>query len=134
MMNVPRMSAISLAEEVVANQARRKTGSVEGEVMARLGADLGKLIGTHGFDVVLARALMLAQRERASLASVRVEPSGTLAGFVADGAESNRDLVAVLSYLFELLMKFIGDELVTRIVHDASSEMAGSSSKEMNGS
>lgn len=87
--------------------------------MVRLHRALGRIIGAHGFDVVLARALALAKAADPSLSSVTTEPGGILNGLKNDSANDQSDLIAVLSQLFELLMRFIGDDLTSRAVRGA---------------
>jgi hypothetical protein len=118
-MTRPRPSAIALAKDVVVAEARvGQSGSMETAILTKLHATLGKLIGTHGFDVVLARALTLAQREEPSLRNAVVEPGGTLTGMDAAPADRERGLIAILSHLVELLMRFIGEDLAGRVVRD----------------
>jgi hypothetical protein len=115
----PRPLAIALAKEVVAAETRgSESRGVEVIILTKLHATLGKLIGTHGFDVVLARALTLAQREEPSLRNAVVEPGGTLKGMASAPADCECGLIAVLSQLVELLMRFVGEDLAGRVVRD----------------
>jgi len=120
-MSEPRPSVIALAAAITEAEASVDDGwrGVDRAVMTKLYASLGKLIGPSGFDVLLARALKLAQRDEPTLSNVTPDPGGALKGLVADPAVAKRGLVAVLTHLFELLSTFIGEDLVTRVVRDA---------------
>jgi hypothetical protein len=87
--------------------------------MRKLAGVLGKLVGAAGFDVLLARSVRLAAREHATLAGVSSSPGGHLAGLPAPVTERTQCVLIVLSHLLELLMKFIGEDLATRVVRDA---------------
>ncbi|MEO8801718.1 MAG: hypothetical protein ABI551_27770, partial [Polyangiaceae bacterium] len=130
-----RSTAIALAEEIIAAHPTRSRGDgdVDPASLIWLRVTLGKIIGAHGFDVMLARALTLAQRQDTSLAHMRAEPGGGFTGLGPGLAQSDRSLVVVLSQLFELLIRLIGEDLTRRIVDDTSSDAArGSTSKEPN--
>ena len=117
-MTRPRPSALALAIEVVAAEARADRDGVEVAVPTKLRATLGKLIGTHGFNVVLTRALTLAKREEPSLFGAVLDPDGMLKGLASTSADRERGLTKVLAHLIELLMRFIGEELTARVVRD----------------
>ena len=118
-MTRPRPSALALAKDVVVAESRGdESRGIELTIVRKLHATLGTLIGTHGFDVVLARALTLAKREEPSLGNVVAEPGGALKGLVTARADRDRGLVALLSHLIELLMRFIGEDLAGRVVRD----------------
>ncbi len=121
-----RSTAIALAEAVIAaHPTRKKEGrEVDPASLIWLRATLGKIVGVHGFDVMLARALTLAQRQDPSLANMRAEPGGGFTGLGPGLAQSDRSLVVLLSQLFELLIRLIGEDLTRRIVDDTSSDAA----------
>ena len=90
-------------------------------VVSRLHRELGRLIGSAGFDVLLARSLVLARRNHPPLDGITVSPGGTLAGL--DGASSDpvaleESAVALISHFIELLATFIGEDLAMRLVRD----------------
>ena len=116
-MTRPRAPAIALAKEVVLAESRGGQ-DVEVIILTKLQTTLGKLIGTHGFDAVLARALTLAKREEASLVNAVVEPGGALTGLADSPPDRERGLIVILSHLVELLMRFIGEDLAGRVVRD----------------
>src|ERR1700723_949951 len=98
----PRPSAIALALAAVSSElARADPAAGLPHVMTRVEAHLGKLIGSVGFDVLLARSVTLAAREDSTLAGVSVWPGGRLAGLPEDAAELERCTGLLLAYLFE---------------------------------
>lgn len=87
----------------------------------RLRLHLSKIIGSAGFQALLARALALAKAEFSWLAPVQVEGDRPLTGLRVAAAE--QDLVeatagfaAVLGHLLGLLIVFIGEDLTGRLV------------------
>ena len=95
--------------------------------MAHLSAQLGKLVGPTGFDVLLARALVLAQRTHPVLSGVTAGASGTLIGL----DDPTRDRVAlakggmsIVAHFIELLVALIGEDLAMRLVREAWPEAA----------
>jgi hypothetical protein len=114
----PRASAIAIASAIVAFEARPGAEDLPRVVATKLYASLGRLIGGSGFDVLLARALTLAARAEPALSTVTVRSAGILEGFPPEPGRVALGLVAVLSQLFELLVRFIGEDLATRVVRD----------------
>ena len=120
----PRPSAVVLAAAIVAAE----TSGVDGEsgrstateevVMTKLRANLGKLIGPKGFDVLLERALALAKKREPLLLKVTVDAGGALRGLEDQPSEVKQAFVVVLSHLLELLIRFINEDLAARIVRD----------------
>ena len=127
----PRPSAIAIASAVVACEVRSgDSGGLERVVMAKLSDGLGKLVGASGFDVVLARAVILAQKDNPALANVSAAPGGVLSGFSTKPGDVDRDLIAVLSHLFELLIRFIGEALARRVVREIWPDVTGAEAPE----
>jgi hypothetical protein len=118
----PRQSAVVLACAVVAAEtpgdegSTARGGGAEGAVMTKLRGNLGKLIGPNGFDVLVARALTVAKKAEPALSTVTVDPRGALDGFAEKPADRKRSLIAVLSHLLELLMRFIGEDLAVHVI------------------
>ncbi len=113
-----------LARRLIAYEATR--GPSDGAVGAALRAcetlrgSLAKFVGAAGFRSLLSRALAMAKSESPSLGPVRVGPDGSLDGL--EGVEPNQDADAgavVVSQLLGLLVTFIGEPLMLRLVHDA---------------
>jgi len=101
-----------------------KDGDVALRVLARLHGALGKLVGA-GFDVMLARSLVLARRDHPVLEGITVAPGGTLAGIdpgidrgSRDGAALEQGTLAIVSQLLELLVVLVGEALAMRLVRD----------------
>ena len=128
-MTTPRPSVERFVRRVVlAELARRDEGSSESHVaqriMVRLHRELRILVGTAGFDVLLSRALVLAQRSRPSLAGITNGPDGTLRGLEGaarddDGRRRDEEAaIAIVSHFIELLVTLIGEDLAMRLVKD----------------
>ena len=78
---------------------------------------LAKFVGADGFRSLLSRALALAKVEIPSLGSVQMHPDGSLEGL--EGVEQNQDAGAVVvTQLLGLLVMFIGEPLMIRLVRD----------------
>jgi len=89
--------------------------------MTRLYQQLGKLVGSAGFDVLLARSLVLARRTNPALAGVTAGPGGTLAGLddpARDGAELQQGAMSIVAHFIELLVVLIGEDLGMRLLRD----------------
>jgi hypothetical protein len=122
--NAPRPSVERFAKAVVHDEVARGGARtdlhVAQRIMVRLHQALGKLVGPAGFDVLLARALVLARRVHASLAGVAGGPGGTLTGLddaaSADGQEEAA--TAIVSHFIELLVTLIGEDLAMRLLGD----------------
>lgn len=116
----PRPSATDLANAIGVAHARGAAGVAEPEqVIGEVAVVLGKLIGSSGFDVLLARAVKLAARQDAALSGVSSFDGGHLEGLPEGAAERARCVLVLLAHLCELLMKFIGEDLATREFRDA---------------
>lgn len=121
-MTDPRRLALEAAAAVVEGVAWATGGATEAAiaqvVMARLYERLGRLIGSSGLDALLGRALRLAQAKDPALANVRVEEGGCLVGLDHDSVDSRQALTAVLAQVFELLVRFVGEDLAMRMIRD----------------
>jgi hypothetical protein len=90
-------------------------------IMMRLYQELGKLIGPAGFDVLVARSLVLARQAHPVLVGVTAGPGGTLAGLDGDehdGVALQEGATAIVAHFMELLVKLIGEDLAMRLVRD----------------
>jgi len=88
-------------------------------ILTRLYRRLGELVGPAGFDVLLARALVLARRCHPDLAGLAAGPGGTLTGTqVAGGAAAQEAGTAIVAHFMELLVTLIGEDLAMRLVGD----------------
>jgi hypothetical protein len=119
----------NFAERLSVFEARRnrsigtKTPAVF-EGFEKLRPQLVPLMGTGGFQVLLARALALARSEVPWLRAVQVNEDGSLAGLEAvraqtDPAEFLEGGVVLLSRLLGLLVAFIGENLTLRLLREA---------------
>jgi hypothetical protein len=105
---------------VRAEPARGGDGSdaeVTSHIIARLRQELGKLIGPAGFDILIARSLVLARRAHPVLAGVTAVPGGTPAG-LDDPALDEVALIALVANFIELLATLIGEDLAMGLVID----------------
>jgi hypothetical protein len=89
-------------------------------LIERLHQALGKLIGSAGFDVLLARALVLARRTHPELAGITARPGGALEGLddAHGGVALEEGALAIVAHFVELLVVLIGDDLAMRLLRD----------------
>lgn len=123
MTNEPRR-AVARFVRVVAS-AELALGAPDSDVaqriMARLRSGLEKLMGSAGFDVLLARSLVLAKRTHPALADVTVGPDGQLAGLntvARDGVGVDEGAMPIVAEFIELLVSLVGEDLGMRLVRD----------------
>ena len=110
----------NLAERLVIFEAASKYAledDAEGtcRVCEKLRRPLVTLTGSAGFNSLLSRALILAQREAPALGAVEVKADGSMQGFQGTAAEAAHVLV---TYLLSLLITFIGETLTMRLIDD----------------
>jgi hypothetical protein len=92
-------------------------------VTRQLHRELEKLIGPAGFDVLLARSIVLARQTRPVLAGVTAAPGGTLVGLCDAGRDKvalEEGAEAILSHFIELLVILIGEDLAMDLVRGVS--------------
>lgn len=119
-------SAVSQFVKVVARvELARGGGAKEHDVAQRLtkrlNAALVKLVGPGGFDVLLARALVLARRTHPLLKGITSTSGGALSGLdepTRDAAELREASLAIVAYFIELLAQLVGEDLAMRLVRD----------------
>jgi hypothetical protein len=123
----PRPAVTDLVRVIARAERATSTGAFDSHVAQRiltgLHRELGKLIGSAGFDVLLARSLVLARRAHPSFAEISAEPGGKLAGLdasAADPAGREEDPLLIVAYFIELLATLIGQDLALRLVRDLS--------------
>jgi len=116
------------AERILVESAmgKRAVAAVPAAIRAvqRFHHVLNTLIGREGFRTLLARAVTLAKAEVPSLIDLRVTQDGELAGL---NLVDNRDgkprfhegEVVLIANLLGLLVTFIGEALMLRVVKDA---------------
>jgi hypothetical protein len=133
----PRPSALRFAAFVFEVERLRHGDAplvVAQEIGATLHDRVGAVIGSHGFDVLLGRALVLARRGHPTLAILQVQPGGGLAfeGDESPGSDAMRAAItAVVAHLVEVLTDLIGEDLALRLVRDAWPEAASEPSPEL---
>lgn len=121
----PRPSVVRFARAIV--RAETANGGVRGyegaqRALARLHQQLGKLIGPVGFDVLVARSLVVARRAHPKLCGIGTGRGGVLLGLDAVPAEDAEELdeaaTAVVAQLMELLVSLIGVDLAMTLLRD----------------
>jgi len=98
------------------------------QVIERLRAHLVNLMGTGGFQALLARALALASVEVLWLSKIHVNAAGTFEGLETAHREVNpaeflKGRIAVLAHLLGLLEALIGLDLTERLVAEIWPEL-----------
>ena len=118
----------AFAERLIACEARdhespgRKSPAAY-PVCERLRPHLAILVGNTGVRSLFLRALTQAEAEVPALRAIRVNGDGSLAGAgkleaPADPEELAKGGVVLVAQLLSLLLAFIGEKLVLRIVCD----------------
>lgn len=125
----PRPSIARFVRAVASAELARGGSEPGGDVAQRLVAQLyrklAKLIGRDGFEVLLARSLVLAQRAHPVLARVTVASGAKLAGLdevarvMGDDAEFRHGTIAIVAQFVELIATLIGEDLAMRLVREA---------------
>jgi hypothetical protein len=109
-------------ETAILNCSEHTTPAVI-RVTEKLRASLIRLAGASGFRILLTRALTLAKMRAADtpgIHEVRVMPNGSLEGLDAlpDDGETAAAGLLLIAQLLELLVVFIGEHLVLRLLSD----------------
>ena len=120
----------NLARRLIALEAARdpSDGLVGAAVPAceKLRVPLARLVGVAGFRSLLSRALAMAKAEVPSLETLQVRPDGSLEDLDEVGRPQDAEAGAVvLAQLLGLLVTFIGEPLMLRLVSDAWPDAAG---------
>jgi hypothetical protein len=124
-MTEPRPS-ITRFVDAAARAERARDGAmpanpVAERLLAQLYRQLGKLIGTAGFDALLRRSLVLARRTRPALLGITSAAGGKLEGLDADVPERaglDEDALTIVAQFIELLATLIGEELAMRVLRE----------------
>ena len=109
--------------ETMGNKSKREETSGAFHACEKLRPSLAALMGSMGFKALLARALAMASREDPSLRAVEVKPDGSLARLPETASRADRDQtpdsgVVLLAHLLGLLVAFIGENLMLRMVRE----------------
>ena len=121
-MSSPTPTTKELARRLIALEATRHSADGPSATLRAselLRGPLAKFVGVAGYRSLMSRALVIAMTEIPSLGSVQVRPDGSLEGL--DGVEPKQDAdtgVEIVSQLLGLLVTFIGEPLMRRLVHD----------------
>ena len=118
-----------IAYETGGNESSAAKSPAAFPVCEKLRPHLATLMGNTGVRSLFLRALAQAGAEVSSLRAVQVKPDGSLAGldnFEAqpDPEELAKGSVALVAQLLGLLVAFIGEKLVLRIVCDVWPKLA----------
>ena len=113
-----------IACEISGNESSGTKSPAAFPVCEKLRSHLATLMGNNGVRSLFSRALAQAGGEVPSLRAVQVKADGSLAGLdkpeVQAGAEElAKGGVVLVAQLLGLLVAFIGEKLVLRIVSDA---------------
>jgi len=121
----PRPAVTDLVRVIARAERAANTSALDSfvaqSILTRLHLELGKLIGSAGFDVLLARALVLARRAHPTLAGISAGPGGKLSGLdagAADAAGFEANALLIVAYFIELLATLIGQDLALSLVRD----------------
>lgn len=124
----PTPSIQALAARLIACDAKgakfsRKAKAPTFTVIAKLRPHLATLMGNGGYRALLMRALALASAEVAWLRAVRVAADGSLDGPGEPAPplrpeEILEGRVALVAQLLALLVAFIGESLMLRLIHE----------------
>lgn len=108
------------------------TESAIGRVFEKLRRPLCTLVGVADYRLLVARALVLAKAETASLSAVQVTPDGSLLGLsefeLQDIDSTTRDGgVILIAEILGLFLALIGPALTLRLLHEVAPhlEVAG---------
>jgi hypothetical protein len=128
-MNTATPAIRDFARRLVALEAARAEPTVTGasevvRVCDKLRLPLSKLAGEAGFRSLMSRALAIAKAEIPSLVAMQVRADGSLEGLdpTGQGPDVGADEQAgfvVVAQLLGLLVTFIGEPLMLRLVSDA---------------
>ena len=118
-----------IAYETTGNKSSGAKTPAGFPVCEKLRPHLATLMGNTGFRALLSRALARARSEVPSLRAVQVKADGSLAGLdklevQADPVELARGSVVLVAQLLGLLVAFIGETLMLRIVCDVWPKMS----------
>jgi hypothetical protein len=106
-----------MSYETAGNHSVTATTPVALQVCEKLQPQLVTLMGSGGFQALLARALALGSVEVPGLHAIEIQQDGSLAGQLAP-SEAFEGGVVLLAQLLGLLVAFIGEVLTWQLVHE----------------
>jgi hypothetical protein len=120
-MSEPRQTVVRFVRAVASAERGCDRDLPDAEVatriMARLYRQLSKLVGPGGFDVLLARSVVLARRAHPAIAGVAAGTAGALTGLdAAHDAALGEGAMAIVAHFMELLATLIGEDLATGLL------------------
>jgi hypothetical protein len=95
-------------------------------VLDALSRHLSLLSGVNGFHAIMSRALALAKAQNADLQAVQLAPDGSLKRLSEICNREPAAGVEVIAQLLGLLVTFVGESLMLRILIDAGVDANGS--------
>ena len=118
-----------IAYETSGNESPGTKNLAAFPVCEKLRSHLTTLMGNTGVRSLFSRALAQAEGEVSSLRAVQVKADGSLAGLDklegrADAEELAKGSVVLVAQLLGLLVAFIGEKLMLRIVSDVWPKLA----------
>lgn len=87
-------------------------------VSERLRRVLSTLLGAVGFKALLARAVTLAKAEVPALSALQVQADSSLSG-LSEADDFPEGEVVLVAHILGLLVTFVGEALMLRLVNDA---------------
>jgi hypothetical protein len=116
------------AERLLALDAAGKNAAAKLPAIARVSERfrlaLSSLLGAAGFRALLARAVTLAKAEAPELKAVQVQADGSMEGLDLLGRHDGKRRfsdgeVVLVAHILGLLVTFVGEALMLRVVNDA---------------
>jgi hypothetical protein len=112
-----------LARQIFAHEASEDNRSVSPrsaapEAFERLRPHLVKFFGLAGYQALLSRALALAARQEPWLGNLHVQVDASLEVAEKHASDESRGMLVFLEQLLGLLVTFVGDALMLRLVQD----------------
>jgi len=121
----PRPFVVGLVRTIVRVEVAgggAREADVAQHILPRLHQAFAMLIGPGGFDVLLARTIVLARRAHPILVGVGAGPAGTLTRLddvARDEVAFEEGVMAIVTQFMELLVALIGEDLALRLVRNA---------------
>lgn len=118
--SVSMVATRDLAAQLLTLEAQAAAGgngdlAVASQICQKLRLCLIAVVGREAYRTLLTRALTMATKEEASLASVRVREDGTLEGTEAGSAQAGQVLIA---RFVELQTTFVGEALLYNLLRE----------------
>ncbi len=92
-------------------------------VCEKLRRSLSTLVGPEGYRSLLARALILAERETPLFGAVKVKEDGSIEGLTGKATKAN---VVLIGHFLHLMETFIGEAVTVWLLNDIWKDLPGS--------